>query len=154
MSIWCGILGAAANWRLRAGARYPADVQHPHAGIDDPDADAAGVREEPIREQDPRRRRPPLEEQRRVPGTPPSNPGSNPLGRFACRPAGNNGPADANLIGTAGDDELLEADYARHVVFQGGELPRGQEATLQLHGGVPGGKLPGARPGPPRVHDG
>ena len=60
------------------------------------------------------------------------------------RPARNNG---ANLIRTAGDDELLEADYARHVLFQGGELPRGQEATLQLHGGVPGGKLPGVRSG-------
>lgn len=39
-----------------------------------------------------------------------------------------------------GDDELLAADYAHHVVLQGGELPRRSAATHQLHGGFPGGK--------------
>lgn len=38
-----------------------------------------------------------------------------------------------------GDDELLEADYARHVVLQGGELPRREETSLQLYDGLLGG---------------
>lgn len=40
----------------------------------------------------------------------------------------------------AGDHELLEADQPRHVLLQGGELPRRQETTVELHDWFPGGE--------------
>lgn len=43
--------------------------------------------------------------------------------------------------GLAGDDELLETDDPRHVILQGGELPRRQKTTVELHDGLPGGEF-------------
>lgn len=42
-------------------------------------------------------------------------------------------------IYTAGNDELLEANHTRYVVFQAGELSRGREITQELHARIPRG---------------
>ena len=51
-------------------------------------------------------------------------------------PAGTD--ADCAAIG---DDELLEADDARHVLLQGGELQGRSQTAIELYAGVPGGRL-------------
>lgn len=43
-------------------------------------------------------------------------------------------------IAVAGDHELLAPDHPHHVILPGGELQGREEATEELHGGVPGGK--------------
>jgi hypothetical protein len=40
---------------------------------------------------------------------------------------------------SVGDDELLAPNYTHHVLLQGGELPRGQATTDQLHDRFPRG---------------
>lgn len=43
-------------------------------------------------------------------------------------------------FGRLGDDELLEADYTRYVLLQGGELQGGEEAAFKLHDRIHGSK--------------
>lgn len=43
---------------------------------------------------------------------------------------------------TIGNHELLEADYAYHVILQDRELPRRRPIAEQLHEGFPRGKFP------------
>ena len=58
--------------------------------------------------------------------------------RVDFRGPGNNANARVFVLG---DNELLEADHARHVVLQGGELPGRQEVAIELHVWIPRGEF-------------